>query len=363
MKTQTDPAAEPPVLALVLAQRIEQLLGELAQSGADDRYEIRVARGIAGSLVDQLWSLLQHESRSAAEGSSSRGLATRPARRGVTCSSRSVAFHSETAGAPRGGRARAFRRGTPVEPFGMASAGIAADAMSMKENHENRTPQLDRRATVAEIVDHPERAAEDALRDLEATSDLARLRAEHGNIARLVLVLESHLATVHTGDGYDARLIHDALAYLIGYVDRFHLEREDLVAAVLAIHRPTLRVSMANLIAQHVTVRASGAELGALLERSIEGALAPRAELVRQGFAYCTALRRSMAIEETILGLATNAPDPGTSARGSRETKPAAALDGVDEERYQALFEALTQRAGCGCSYVRSTCRTRGETL
>jgi regulator of cell morphogenesis and NO signaling len=198
-------------------------------------------------------------------------------------------------------------------------------------------------------------AAEVGRAEDPAQADLARLRTEHGNVARLLLVLESQLATIHAGDEYDARLIHDALAYLLEYVDRFHSERDDLIATALAIHQPTLRASVASLASQNETVRASGAELGALLERVIDGGLGPRAELVRHGFVYCTALRRSMALEEAILDVAAKAPDASPPPRSSREPRPAAALDRADEDRYRALFEALTHRVGCDCSYVRST--------
>ncbi len=186
-------------------------------------------------------------------------------------------------------------------------------------------------------------------------NDLLRLRAEHGNIARLLLVLESQLAGIHAGEEYDARLIRDALEYLLEYVDGFHHEREDLIATAMAIHEPTLGSSIASLASHHVAVRASGAELDAILERVVDGGLAPRAELVQRGFAYCTALRRSMAVEESILDLGTEAPDGGPSPRGSRAGRPAALERGAEEDRYRALFEALTHRVGCDCSYVRST--------
>ncbi len=185
-------------------------------------------------------------------------------------------------------------------------------------------------------------------------TDLARLRVEHGNIARLLLVLESQLASIHAGDEYDAWLIRDALAYLLEYVDRFHLERQDLIATALASHQPTLRSSMARLATHHDTVRASATDLGALLDGVIGGGLAPRAELVRHGFAYCTALRRSMALEEAILASATRVAGAAQSDTRSHQPGPTAALDRADEDRYRTLFEALTRRVGCDCSYVRS---------
>ena len=187
--------------------------------------------------------------------------------------------------------------------------------------------------------------------------ELARLRGEHGNIARLLLVLESHLATIHAGESYDARLLLDALTYLFEYVDRFHREREDLFVAALAVPQPMVRSSLASLAVQHFTARASGGEVVARLERVIGGGLAPHAELVRHGFAYCTALRRAMALEEDILGFATTAEETSTPPLDSRGAKPSSAsvLRPADEDRYLALFEALTHRVGCDCFYVRSS--------
>ena len=174
---------------------------------------------------------------------------------------------------------------------------------------------------------------------------VARLRSEHGNIARLLLVLESNLTTIHAGDEYDARLLLDAVDYLLDYVDRFHGEREDLFVAALATHEPTLRSARETLEVHHTTVRARGAVLDARLQRVIAGVAVDRADVVLDGFAYCTALRRSMAVEESILAFA---------AGPAQEPRSARVVERREEDRYRALFEALTHRAGCDCSYVRS---------
>jgi len=187
---------------------------------------------------------------------------------------------------------------------------------------------------------------------------LDRLRREHGNIARLLLVLESHLAGVHAGDEFDARLMMDALSYLIEYVDRFHREREDIFVEALARHQPTVRSFLATLSAQHHAIETSGASLAAQLQQVIQDELVDRVDLVRDGFAYCTELRRSMSLEETILSfaMATVAPSPprGEPLESRSTPPPAPELRSSIEDRYRRLFEELTCRIGCDCAYARS---------
>lgn len=112
-------------------------------------------------------------------------------------------------------------------------------------------------------------------RRARAPSDLQLLRSERGKLAELLLVLESHLALMITGERFDGAVMLDAVDYLIDHVSGFPRSREDRVVA------------------------ASGAELYHRLDLAIRDESVNRREVVRLGFAYCIALRRRMSIEET----------------------------------------------------------------
>jgi hemerythrin-like domain-containing protein len=183
---------------------------------------------------------------------------------------------------------------------------------------------------------------------------LDALRGEHGNISRLLLVLESQLSDVHAGDQFDGRLMLEALSYVVDYLDRFHREREDVFVEALARHQPTVRSFLATLSAQRHAIQSDGAQLRGRLVRAVDEKRVDRDDLVREGFAYCTAVRRAMSLEETILAFATAAAEP---APGRGEPVEPSAPGGVEssEDRYGRLFEELTHRIGCECSYVRSS--------
>jgi hypothetical protein len=147
----------------------------------------------------------------------------------------------------------------------------------------------------------------------------------------------------------------DALSYIVDYLDRFHRDREVLFVAALALHQPTVRGFLATLSVQHSSIRSDGAELCSRLDHLREMQSAEREDLVERGFSYCTELRRSMALEETILAFATAAienaaPSPDEGDASSAHRAPPRAAD----DRYEARFEELTHRIGCDCAYSRS---------
>lgn len=189
-------------------------------------------------------------------------------------------------------------------------------------------------------------------------SEVERLRCEHGNIARLLLVLESHLARLHAGEDLDEQLMLDAVSYLTDYVDGIHHAREDLIVELLAEREPLVRAILATLSAQHDAIRAEGAMLRERLESAALDAPVAREDLVRHGFAYTGDLRRNMALEERVVfPLAV----VGLSAAewGAIEAKVAGGVDplfgGTVEPPYRALFEEIARRVGCDCAYAQAT--------
>lgn len=140
-------------------------------------------------------------------------------------------------------------------------------------------------------------------------------------------------------DGADLHLMRDTVGYLADYVGQFHRVREDLAVEAVAVRQPRLRACVALLDAQHDALELDGAELHHRLGLAIRDEAVRRDGLVHIGFLYCTELRRHMSLEETTLeGAAIEAPVSSPATR-----------DG--EEHYRALFEDLTRRVGCDCTY------------
>ncbi len=185
--------------------------------------------------------------------------------------------------------------------------------------------------------------------------EVERLRHEHGNIERLLLVLESHLAGFHAGEDLDEQLTLDALSYLIDYVDRFHHSREDLIVELLAAREPVVRAMLPTLSAQHEGIRSNGAALRDRLERALVDEPVAREDLVRHGFAYTAELRRNMALEDTVV-FPLVATGIGGSEWDAMNANVAAGVDplfgSVVDKRHRALFEEITRRAGCDCAYA-----------
>lgn len=173
------------------------------------------------------------------------------------------------------------------------------------------------------------------------SSDLHLLRSEHGNIARLLLVLESHLALMIMGERFDGAAMLDTVDYLLDYVSEFHRDREERLVAAMAAERPCARSCVATLSARHDALETSGAELYHRLDLAIRDESINRDEVVRLGYAYCTALRRTMSIEEAMLPGANAGMNDPMIARPSRD----------GEAGYRARFEELTRRIGCECAY------------
>lgn len=172
-------------------------------------------------------------------------------------------------------------------------------------------------------------------------SEVQLLRSEHGNIARLLLVLESHLALMIMDERFDGSVMLDAIDYLIDYVGDFHRVREDRVVSDLAVEQPAVRSCEAMLTAQHDALRTSGPELSHRLDLALRDESIDRGEIVRLGYAYCTDLRRCMSIEEATLSGANWTADQPAIARP----------DSDGEAGYRARFEELTSRVGCDCAY------------
>jgi hemerythrin-like domain-containing protein len=191
-----------------------------------------------------------------------------------------------------------------------------------------------------------------------AARTIERLRSEHGNVARVLRVLETHLTGLYFGEEADNQLMLDVVSYLIYFVDQSHHAREDHVVERISEREPLARAMAATLASQHEEIASQGQALSDGLARAVVDEPVGRQELVRLGFAYAAALRRNMEFEERVVfPLALLALDP--AEWGAIEDAAEAAADplfgGAVDERYRDLLDELAGRAGCECCYAATT--------
>ncbi len=77
------------------------------------------------------------------------------------------------------------------------------------------------------------------------------LRLEHGNLSKLLGLIEDQLAAADAGVPMDAELLSLAAEYFCDYPDRCHHPKEDLVYSLLAERDPQACSDLRDLIADH----------------------------------------------------------------------------------------------------------------
>ena len=63
---------------------------------------------------------------------------------------------------------------------------------------------------------------------------MEQLKADHGNISRLMTTLDAQMVIVHEEGNADFELMHDIMVYMTHYPDHTHHPMEDLVFDKLA---------------------------------------------------------------------------------------------------------------------------------
>jgi hemerythrin-like domain-containing protein len=77
------------------------------------------------------------------------------------------------------------------------------------------------------------------------------LRLEHGNLSRLLGLIEDQLAAADSGTPMDSKLLSLASEYFSDYPDRCHHPKEDLVYRLLSQRDPDACSGLRDLIADH----------------------------------------------------------------------------------------------------------------
>jgi hemerythrin-like domain-containing protein len=176
-----------------------------------------------------------------------------------------------------------------------------------------------------------------------------RLVREHDNIAQVLVLLDSELASFALAQDADDELAMCALEYLTDFVDGFHHEKEDRAVEAALARVPALREALVELHAQHERIRTAGAALHDGLERALLDEPVRRSELAKTGYAYTTEVRRNMELEEDhIFPLLAEALDDAEWARIEADAggRPDPLFGEQVHERYERLFHELARRSG-----------------
>lgn len=128
---------------------------------------------------------------------------------------------------------------------------------------------------------------------------LTLLHLEHGNLAKVLGLIEDEAAAADSGTAMDAELLGMASEYFSDYPDRCHHPKEDLVYGLLGRRDPDARTALRDLIADHRRLHALAEAFGEQVRRLREApqAAEPTARNAIRDFAKH--YRQHMHDEET----------------------------------------------------------------
>ncbi len=127
---------------------------------------------------------------------------------------------------------------------------------------------------------------------------LDALYRDHGNIARLLDILDEELAVFDEAERPDYEVICAIVDYFRTYPDRVHHPREDLVFAKLAERAPEAAKTVGDLVGEHVEVSARLARFAFALEQILGEGVMTRREFREIAREFVDGERRHMAAEE-----------------------------------------------------------------
>ena len=186
------------------------------------------------------------------------------------------------------------------------------------------------------------------------------LRRDHGNLERLVRLLNGRMSVLPHPGVEDVQLVVDALAYLTHFPDVSHHPLEDRIVDRLRDKRSLPSGFAEEIEAQHATIARQGNDLMRDLESVVRGedsAWQPEAlawDLVAPNVRlYAERLRHNMAVEELILFPTAlgqlNADDWQMIRDASPKDEHDPLFQAQVDERFRQLRLAIADAAHCGC--------------
>lgn len=181
---------------------------------------------------------------------------------------------------------------------------------------------------------------------------LDTLLTQHGNLSRLVALLECQPSLEPVPEAPHVGLLLDVMVYLTSFPDVSHHPLEDRIAERLLARGALDRDLCAELEAQHARLARQGADL----LRDMEGAM--RRESMAMDVAalntrlYAERLRHNIAFEELVLfpAAASHLDEADWQAIAPTHRPVADPLFSDDvEARFEGLRQVISQQADCGC--------------
>ncbi|MDX2314550.1 MAG: hemerythrin domain-containing protein [Gammaproteobacteria bacterium] len=126
-----------------------------------------------------------------------------------------------------------------------------------------------------------------------------QLKADHGNISRLLAKLDEQMRAVHDEENADFDLMHDIMLYMTHYPDHTHHPLEDLVFRKLMSHDSSAESVVTRLEREHIGLAEKGQRFSEMLRHVVDGAMVERNVLEETGRDYVAFLRSHMEIEDS----------------------------------------------------------------
>jgi hemerythrin-like domain-containing protein len=126
------------------------------------------------------------------------------------------------------------------------------------------------------------------------------LRQEHKNIAKLLNILERQLTLLDEAEPPDYEMLGDIADYFLGYPDRCHHPKEDIIFQKLKEHDPANGGMARDLEAEHREVAQSAHRLSEAVKNMTADVEVPRDAIHRVIMGFIDYERRHMKMEEEL---------------------------------------------------------------
>lgn len=127
---------------------------------------------------------------------------------------------------------------------------------------------------------------------------MTRLREEHRNIAKLLRALEHQLAIFDTAERPDYDVLAAIANYFVGFPDRCHHPKEDLIYRKMRERDPTLAQTMTDLEAEHEEISALARHFWEAVQDVLQDAEISRSAFDKVARHFVRNQRRHMQREE-----------------------------------------------------------------
>lgn len=191
------------------------------------------------------------------------------------------------------------------------------------------------------------------------------LRLEHGNLSKLLGLIEDQIALADAGKRMDTELLQLAAEYFCDYPDRCHHPKEDLVYEMLSARHPDSCASLRDLTADHRRLHELAQAFADAVRRLREEPQSPGASPRQVILEFTQHYRQHMQLEEErFFSLAEErlSRDDWDSLDFTMFEQDDPLFDHVAESRFSALrgrIEALAERGKARRSILEAADRMR----